>query len=273
MPAVPQQEREPNSRLYPDVLAKLTAVFGQRLAEVLIRHRKVEAVTGEKNVIGRQNLVEALAHLGILFARAPDLSRDEQLEQVAYLSDHLRRVMMESFEAEVYVVVGSMWDEASPTAVGREYDALAAPLLRAGKLLGHVQPDDVESRFNTIASGIVAARRSKIADEPWDVWVAAADELESAASSIKKLKREMGAAVDAANALLAFDEAQRRVEVLQRQANDLQAELEESQEQAATARGKAAGLRRADRHLTIWVGVISVVAGGLIGAIITVAAG
>jgi hypothetical protein len=71
--------RERSSRLYPDVLEKLTTIFGTHLADVLLRHRRVETLTGEKNVIGRQNLVEALAHIGVLFARAPELDRDKQL--------------------------------------------------------------------------------------------------------------------------------------------------------------------------------------------------
>jgi hypothetical protein len=102
-------QRETHSQLYLDVLQKVSVIFGKHLKDVLDRHRRVETLTGEKNVIGRQNLVEALAHLGILFARAPELDRDKQLEQVAFLGDHLRRVMMESFELEVYVTIADAW--------------------------------------------------------------------------------------------------------------------------------------------------------------------
>lgn len=48
----PRDSREPNSQLYPDALEKL-ATFGGQLADVLVRHRKVESLTGERNVIGR----------------------------------------------------------------------------------------------------------------------------------------------------------------------------------------------------------------------------
>jgi len=190
--------RERSSRLYPDVLEKLTTIFGTHLADVLLRHRRVETLTGEKNVIGRQNLVEALAHIGILFARAPELDRDKQLEQVAFLGDHLRRVMMESFELEVYVAIAAVWDDETPNSVGRQYDSAAAPLIRRGKLLGHVSPEEVEERFDKITNDVVSARRSKIADEDWSAWTNAADDLEGAAQKLKALKREMGAAVDAA---------------------------------------------------------------------------
>jgi hypothetical protein len=193
-------EREPHSQLYPDVLEKLTKIFGSHLADVLIRHRRVESITGERNIIGRQNLVEALAHVGTLFARAPELDRDKQLEQVAFLGDHLRRVMMESFEKEVYVAIAALWDETSPKSVGRLYDSLAAPQIRRSKLLGHITPEEVEQRFDATVDRIVSARRSKIADEDWDAWKGAADNFESAATEINKLKREMGGAVDAARA-------------------------------------------------------------------------
>jgi hypothetical protein len=192
------EPREVHSQLYADALAKLSVIFGKHLADVLVRHRRVETLTGEKNVIGRQNLVEALAHLGILFARAPELDRDKQLEQVAYLGDHLRRVMMESFEVEVYVTIADAWDESSPDSVGRRYEALAAPLIRNKKLMGHITPQEVQGRFDALSDDIVQARRAKTADGDWDLWTSAADDLESAAKKMKILKREMGAAVDAA---------------------------------------------------------------------------
>jgi hypothetical protein len=190
--------REAHSHLYPDALAKLSVIFGKHLADVLVRHRRVETLTGEKNVIGRQNLVEALAHLGTLFARAPELDRDKQLEQVAYLGDHLRRVMMESFEVEVYVTIADAWDEDSPDSIGRRYEALAAPLIRSNKLMGHITPEEVQARFDALSDDIVQARRAKIADGDWDIWTRAADDLEAAAKKMRVLKREMGAAVDAA---------------------------------------------------------------------------
>jgi hypothetical protein len=190
--------REPHSDLFPDALRRLSDIFGKHLADVLVRHRRVETLTGERNVIGRQNLVEALAHLGTIFARAPELDRDEQLEQVAFLGDHLRRVMMESFEVEVYATIGAHWNEDDSKSVGRRYDAVAAPLIKRKKLLGVITPDEVQARFDEMSDSIVQARRAKIADGDWTAWTEAADDLESAAGEMKKLKREMGAAVDAA---------------------------------------------------------------------------
>jgi hypothetical protein len=73
-------------------------------------------------------------------------------------------------------------------------------MMRRGKLLGHVTPEDVQSRFDRITDDIVAARRAKIADEDWTAWTNAADDFEAAAQKMKDLQREMGAAVDAAEA-------------------------------------------------------------------------
>lgn len=166
--------REQHSQLHLDALQKISIIFGKHLKDVLDRHRRVETLTGERNVIGRQNLVEALAHLSVLFARAPELDRDKQLEQVAFLGDHLRRVMMESFELEVYVTIADAWDEKSPNSIGRRYDALAAPLIRRGEMLGHISPEEVQEKFDALTDDIVQARRAKIADGDWEAWTDAA---------------------------------------------------------------------------------------------------
>jgi hypothetical protein len=198
-------EREPCSQLYGDALAKITKLFGEHLADVLEIHRRIEDTTGATDSIGRQNLVEAFAHLAVLFERAPELSRDDQLEQVAYLRDHLRRVMMESFERDVYAALGVMWDpspgEGSLPPVGRLYDEHAAPLINKGKLLGHVSPKDAKARLDQIASNVLRNRKYKNADGEWPVWKGAAQDLEAAAKETRDLQRDMGAAVDAAMTL------------------------------------------------------------------------
>jgi hypothetical protein len=112
----------------------------------------------------------------------------------------VRRVMMESFEVEVYVTIAAHWDDKSPKSVGRRYEAVAAPMMRRGKLLGHVTPEEVQSRFDQITDDIVSARRAKIADEDWTAWIDAADDFEAAGQKMRQLQREMGAAVDAAEA-------------------------------------------------------------------------
>jgi hypothetical protein len=170
------------------------------MADVFAKHREVEAGTAKKNSIGRQNLVETLAHVGVLFQRADQLDRDAQLEQVAFIEDHLRRVMMESFEGEVYAVIGKTWDDKSRRSVGRLYDRRVAPLIRIGRLHGHITPDEVRRRFDQISDNVVAARGAKVAADGWNAWKDASDDLKTAAGDITELRKEMAAAVDAAAA-------------------------------------------------------------------------
>jgi hypothetical protein len=194
--------REPNSGLCPDVLAKVSTIFGAHLADVLIVNRRLETITNETNIVGRQNLLEAFSHLAILFARAPEFDHEKQLEQVAFLSDHLRRTLMEGFELEVYVALNAVWNGESPDSIGRLYEARAASLIRRGKLLGHVTPDDVNRRLDEIIDRVDVARSAKVADGEWEIWKTAASDFDAAADAIRTLKREMGAAVDGANALI-----------------------------------------------------------------------
>jgi hypothetical protein len=187
--------------LHPDALQRLAEILGSQLSDVFAKHREIEAATHTKNNIGRQNLVEGLAHIGVLFQRAGDLDRDRQLEQVSFIEDHFRRVMMESFEGEVYAIIEEIWDSASGASVGGKYDTFAAPLIRQGKLLGHVTPEEVKERFGAISEQVVSARKAKVAHSGWSAWKEASDELKSAATSVKVLAREMGAAADAAGSM------------------------------------------------------------------------
>jgi hypothetical protein len=65
--------------------------------------------------------------------------------------------------------------------------------------LGVITPEEVQARFDGLSDSIVQARRAKIADGDWSAWTDAADSLEEAAGEMRKLKREMGSAVDAAS--------------------------------------------------------------------------
>lgn len=105
---------------------------------------------------------------------------------------------MESFEVEVYATIGAHWNDDDRKSIGRRYNAIAAPIIRRGKLMGAITPDEVQRRFDELSDKIVQARRAKIADGDWSVWAGAANDLESAAEEMRKLKREMGAAVDEA---------------------------------------------------------------------------
>jgi hypothetical protein len=55
-------------------------------------------------------------------------------------------------------------------------------------------------RANSAADDPPVAENARAADEDWSAWSAAAGEFETAAKEIRRLKREMGAAVDTAQA-------------------------------------------------------------------------
>jgi hypothetical protein len=50
--ATSEAAREVHSQLYLDALQKISVIFGKHLKDVLDRHRRVETLTGERNVIG-----------------------------------------------------------------------------------------------------------------------------------------------------------------------------------------------------------------------------
>ena len=125
--------REENSGLYPEILHDVSAIFGLHFPIVLDSYRDLEALTAERAFTSRQNLLEALSHLAVLFGRAAVLDRDEQLAQVAHISDHLRRVLMEGFEKQAYVVLGRI---RAATEDGRQVFVLntTSRLLRLSEL-------------------------------------------------------------------------------------------------------------------------------------------
>jgi hypothetical protein len=195
--------REESSGLFPEVLREVSAIFGLHFPGVLESYRDLEALTAERAFASRQNLLEALSHLAVLFGRAGALDREEQLAQVAHMSDHLRRVLMEGFEKQAYLVLGAIrteGDEGEPS-LDTQYKVQAAPLIRAGKLNGFITPDEVEARFDSALRRLSRARGTKVADGSWDEWEEAAAEMGDVAVDLRDLRRDLGAAVDAANEL------------------------------------------------------------------------
>ncbi|MGZ8755231.1 MAG: hypothetical protein ACXW15_08590 [Acidimicrobiia bacterium] len=192
-------EREPQTNLHPDALARLVPILGTHLLDVFSKHREIESKAKTKNVIGRQNLVEALSHISVLFQQAPTFDRDEQLEQVAYIEDHLRRVMMEAFELATYDAIADLIDNEFGPSLERQYYRRVAPLIRIGKLQGHITPAQYEKRFKDILEQCVSARKAKNADGDWDAWNTASTDLQNATIAVGDLKREVRAAIDAAH--------------------------------------------------------------------------
>jgi hypothetical protein len=197
--ATPVPVREPTSGLYTDVLARAGYLIGEPLLEVLKASRRLEVVTGDINLVARQNLLEAFSHLGVLFTSGPSRDQAWQVEQVTHISDHLRRALMEGFEQALNVALADVWNDQDRRSVGRRYDAIVVPLVKRGKLMGHVAPADVLRRKDDILQRALEARDAKAGDGDWDDWKTAAQHFEMAAEELRDLRREMGAAVDAAD--------------------------------------------------------------------------
>ena len=161
----------------------------------------MESKTEIEDRIGQQNLNETFSHVAILFQRATDFDRDQQLEQIAYIEDHLRRVMMEAFEQSVNEMIGELRGKRS---LERQYYRRAAPLIRIGRLQGHITPEQLHYRFDSILRRCLEARKAKVADGGWDEWKTASSELQNAAAETADLQRDIRAAVEAAHTSLRF---------------------------------------------------------------------
>jgi hypothetical protein len=191
-------ERESTTQLYSEILSKVVEMMGDRFADVITSYRRLEDEHGHVNSIGRQNMIEAFSHLSSLFIKARELSRDEQLVEVAHATDHFRRVMMESYEIDLNVAIGKILNAHSSTSRVSLYYRHAAPAIREGKLQGHLSPDEVAARRDVILARARKARNAKVGEKRWPAFVAAASEFETASIELNQLELAMGQAVDAA---------------------------------------------------------------------------
>ena len=127
------------------------------------------------------------------------MDRDEQLEQVAHTADHLRRVLMEGAEQDVYVALTDVWIEGEKDNIGQRYEKHAAPLIIQGKLPGLVTPEEVRRRQYDILDRVSSGRSAKVIGGEWELWKGASMAFDQAARELRDLKQEMGLAVRAAH--------------------------------------------------------------------------
>ncbi len=108
---------------------------------------------------------------------------------------------MEGFEKQAYVVYATIRDDGDEgqQSLRSQYDAKAAPLIRSGKLNGVITPDEVNARTDAALRRLSHARGEKDAHGTWADWKSAATEMLQVAVDLRDLRRELGAAVDAAN--------------------------------------------------------------------------
>jgi hypothetical protein len=156
-------------------------------------HRFFEDHTLLRNRIASNNLNEALSHLGRLAETADRTTEDEQRAQITNFEDHLRRAMMESFELVARARMGKLQDDG----VIDQFESIAVPLMRSGKLPNAKSLDEIEALEVEIARWMEEGRKRK--DEiTWEEWDHGAECLLKACDTANELATEMRRAVGAA---------------------------------------------------------------------------
>jgi hypothetical protein len=168
----------------------------EKFPRVLEANRYFEEETGLHNEAGQNNIVDAFSHLATLVENAPELSPEEQRDQVTHLEDHLRRSMMEAFEQVVKERLGllaRLWDE---------HVKIAGPLLTRGELRGVAGYDELWRLRRRLAGHLDKGRASKRAVN-WDSWEQGTDELVQACAIADDLHGKLEQGIAAA---VAYDE-------------------------------------------------------------------
>src|SRR5205823_3563561 len=120
-------------------------------------------------------------------------TEDEQRAQITNFEDHLRRAMMESFELVARARMGKLHEDG----IMEQFESVAVPLMRAGKLPNAKSIDDIEALQLEIARSMEEGRKRK--DEiSWEEWDYGAECLLKACDLANELDTEMRRAVGAA---------------------------------------------------------------------------
>ncbi|HYI81118.1 MAG TPA: hypothetical protein VEW67_09685 [Thermoleophilaceae bacterium] len=152
----------------------------EKLPRVLAANRYFEEQTGLHNEAGRNNLIDALSHLGTLVESAEELGPDGQAKQIALMEDHLRRSMMEGFEQLLRLRLGraaEIWDDLSP--LERWHPDARLP-----------GDEEVEATRRRIVALLDRGRASKRAAD-WDAWEQGTDYLVKACDLAVDLDRRL----------------------------------------------------------------------------------
>lgn len=171
--------------LEPEHARRLQDLLAAELPEVFRANRIIEQQTRYVSEAGRNNLVDALSHIGTLAERGSELNSRQQAAQVAKIEEHLRRAMMEAPEEVVrarLADIAKRWDE---------YQREAAPYRRAGTLRGVPRHSELEGLRERIDQLMEEARSKKRDETSWEEWRAAAAHMTEAADLSKELADEL----------------------------------------------------------------------------------
>lgn len=158
---------EPDARridgVYEEHLTRIMKVMREHYPKVLAANRFFEEETGIHNELGANNLNDSLSHLGTLFEKAAEMSRERQGEEVHDFEGHLRRGMMESYEQVFRIRMGEV-DE-----LWAKHERTARPLQLEDKLHGVPSLDSLDVSRRRCKSLLDKGRAAKRGHD-WDAW-------------------------------------------------------------------------------------------------------
>lgn len=167
--------------LDPKIQRRLNVVLGVHIPQVFRANRIIELQTGYSSEIGRNNLVDALSHLGTLAERGSDLTPEQQASQLSKIEEHLRRALIEHPEEVVRNRIAEL-DER-----WLAYQREASPYRHEGTLRGVSRHQELEELRNRIHMLIEAARSKKPDETTWDESLEAAGDMTQAANLTAEL--------------------------------------------------------------------------------------
>jgi hypothetical protein len=167
---------------------RLARVLCSQIPEVFRLNRIIEQRTGYSSEIGKNMLVDVLAHLGTLASRQ-DLSQEQQATQLSKIEEHLRRAIIEHPEE---VLRDRLSDVRELWA---EYEREAYSYRKAGLLRGVPRHQDLEDTRKRIDALMESARSSKPDETSWERSLTAAAEMTEAASLASGLADKLEASI------------------------------------------------------------------------------
>jgi len=173
---------------------RLTTVLRVHIPEVFTNNRSIEEQTGYSSEIGKNMMVDVLAHLSTLALRT-DLDATGQASQIAKIEEHLCRAIVEHPEEVVRNRTGEI------TERWREYQREVVPLREEGALRGMPRQQELDELRARIKSLLESARRQKPDQNDWEQSLNAAAAATEAAHLSAELADKLEQCIGAANNL------------------------------------------------------------------------
>jgi hypothetical protein len=170
---------------------RLANILCAQVPEVFRKNRVIEQETGYVSEIGRNMMVDVLAHLGTL-AVGTNLDAEQQASQLAKIEEHLRRALLEHPEEVLrdrIAEVGERW---------LVYQREAFPYREQGTLPNAPRHRDLEETRSRIHRLLEKGRSKKAHETTWEESLDAAADITSAATLTNELADKLEQCIGAA---------------------------------------------------------------------------